>query len=157
MQARRFSLLSLLFWTAIAFTAAIPGMLFPPDGWYRRIVKPDWTPPDWLFGPVWTTLYLLLGISTYLVVRRFQHPDTPRALVLFFVQLMLNAAWTPLFFGAHRPDLALACIGLLWVTLVAVIVNYWRVRPVAGALQLPYLAWISFATALNAAIWQLNR
>lgn len=157
MHARRFSPLSLLFWTALSFMAAIPGVMFAPDGWYRRIAKPEWTPPDWLFGPVWTTLYLLLGVSTYLVARRSQHPDTPKALVLFFVQLLLNAAWSPLFFGAHRPDLALVCIGLLWAAIVAMIVVYWRIRPAAGALQLPYLAWVSFATALNAAIWHLNR
>ena len=157
MPPRRFSPLSLLFWLAVSYSAALPGLLFAPDGWYRRIDKPWWTPPDEVFGPVWMTLYALMGVSAYLVCRRDQHPLFAKALALFGVQLLLNAAYSPLFFGLHRPDFALVCIGLQWMTLVSLIAVLCRARLAAGLLQLPHFAWLSFAFALNLAIWYLNR
>lgn len=152
----RFSLVSLLFWLAISYAPGITGYYFQPDGWWRRIDKPSWTPPDALFGPVWLTLYFLIGVAVYRVARR-DGDATPRALTWFFVQLVLNALWTPLFFGLHRPDLALACIGLLWLAIVATIRSFARVDGTSSALLVPYLLWVSFAGALNAAIWWLNR
>lgn len=157
MTDRRFSPLSLLFWIGVSYAAALPGVFSMPDGWYREIDKPWWTPPDAVFGPVWTVLYTLMGVAAYLVTRRDQHPALPRALTLFFLQLALNAIWSPLFFLLHRPDLALVCIGLLWLTLVSMIRTFARIRRAAGLSQIPYLLWVSFATALNAAIWWLNR
>lgn len=154
---RRPSLLGLAFWIGVSYAAALPGMLFMPDGWYRRLEKPWWTPPDAVFGPVWTVLFTLMGVAMYMVSRRDQHPYAPRAYALFFVQLTLNMAWSPLFFGLRRPDLALVDIALLWLTLVAMIRTFHGIRPAAGLSQIPYLLWISFAAALNAAIWWLNR
>jgi benzodiazapine receptor len=152
----RFSLLQLLFWLAISFAPGLTGFAFQPDGWWRRIDKPSWTPPDELFGPVWLVLYFMIGVATYRVARR-DDAHTPAALTWFFGQLVLNALWTPLFFGLHRPDLALACIALLWIAILGTMRAYARVSPGSAALLAPYLAWVSFAAALNAAIWWLNR
>ena len=152
----RFSAVSLLFWLAVSFAPAITGYAFQPGEWYRHIIKPDWTPPGWLFGPVWLTLYFLIGVAIYRVARRSDHPAAPAAFTWFFIQLVLNALWTPLFFGLHRPDLALGCIVALWISIIATIRAFARVTPASAALLVPYLLWVSFATALNAAIWHLN-
>lgn len=157
MQDRRLSPLSLLFWVGVAYLPALSGHYFGPDSWYRRLTKPGWNPPDEVFSLVWMALYGLLGLSVYLVARRDRHPALPRALGLFFFQLLLNAAWAPLFFGLHRPDLALVCAGLQWLALVSMIRVFATIRPTAGLLQAPHLIWVSFAFALNAAIWHLNR
>ncbi|WP_272090980.1 TspO/MBR family protein [Nannocystis bainbridge] len=157
MQHRRFSPLSLLFWIGLAYVPATTGIFFGPDRWYHRLTKPDWTPPDAVFGPVWTALYASMGLSIYLVARKDKHPLVPWAIALFLLNLMLNAAWSPLFFGLHRPDLSLVCIGVQWFALVSMIRAFWRVRPAAGMLQVPHLLWLTFAFALNAAIWHLNR
>lgn len=153
----RFSLVSLLFWLAVAYSPGILGAAFGPDEWYRKIAKPAWTPPDWLFGPVWMTLYLLIGVATYRVARRGDHPAMPAALAWFFGQVVLNALWSPLFFGLHRPDLALVCVAGLWLTIVEMMRAYHRVRRGSALLLAPYLLWVSFAAALNGAIWYLNR
>lgn len=152
----RSSPIALLFWLAVSYAPALTGAAFPPDEWSRHLIKPTWNPPDWLFGPVWMTLYFLIGVAVYRVARR-DHPGTPVALTWFFGQLVLNALWTPLFFGLHRPDLALACIVVLWLAIVGTIRAFARVAPGSGALLAPYLLWVSFATALNGAIWWLNR
>jgi len=152
----RFSLPSLLFWLAISFAPGLTGIAFKPDAWYRRLIKPDWNPPAWVFAPTWTFLYILIGVAVYRVARR-DSPHTPAALSWFFVQLVLNALWTPLFFGLHRPDLALICVVALWFAIVGTMRAFTRVNAAAGALLAPYLLWVSFATALNAAIWHLNR
>jgi tryptophan-rich sensory protein len=122
--------------------------------WYPTIAKPAWTPPSWLFGPVWTILYAMMGVAAWLVWRRVGWSG---ALVWFAIQLALNATWSPVFFGLHRLGLALVNIGLLWLAILGTTIAFWRVAPVAGGLFVPYLAWVSFATALNFAIWQLNR
>ncbi len=153
----RNSVVSLLFWLAVSFAPGAAGYAFKPDGWYRRIVKPDWTPPDWLFGPAWMTLYTLIGIAVYRVARRSDHPAAPAALAWFFAQLVLNALWSPLFFGLHRPDLALIDIVALWLAILGTMRAFARVTPASAYLLVPYLLWVSYATALNAAIWQLNR
>ena len=153
----RFSPVSFLFWLAVSFAPGVTGYAFKPDAWYRKLVKPDWNPPDWVFAPAWLTLYTLIGIAVYRVARRSGHPAVPAALTWFFIQLVLNALWTPLFFGLHRPDLALICIVALWIAIVGTMRAFARVTPASAALLVPYLAWVSFATALNAAIWHLNR
>ncbi len=126
--------------------------------WYRRLAKPSWTPPDGVFGPVWTVLYLLMGLALVLVVRDREVPRGRRDLALgtFATQLALNLAWSIVFFGARRVRLALVEIAILWAAIVATIVAFGRIRPVAGALLLPYLAWSTFAAALNAAIVRRN-
>jgi translocator protein len=121
--------------------------------WYPALVKPSWTPPGWLFGPVWTVLYVMMGVAAWLV---WKVRDSGVALGIFAVQLALNMAWSFLFFGAKSPILGLVCIVLLWIAIVATILAFRRKSSVAAAMMLPYLAWVSFATTLNGAIVALN-
>ncbi len=126
-------------------------------GWYLHIQKPTFTPPNWLFGPVWTILYILMGVSLYMVwkqPRNIRHRKT--CLFLFGIQLVLNLFWSFLFFVGHSPVLALVDIGLLWIMVVVMIIAFIQVREAAGLLQIPYVLWVSFAAVLNFAIWQLN-
>jgi tryptophan-rich sensory protein len=126
-------------------------------GWYRSLEKPAWNPPDAVFGPVWTLLYLSMGIALLQVWRLDRRRGEVRlALVLFALQLALNAAWSLLFFGARRPDLALAEMIALHLAIVATLASFARLRPGAAALLVPYLAWVSFALALNVEIVRLN-
>lgn len=123
--------------------------------WYAQLQKPAFNPPNWLFGPVWTTLYVLMAFSIWRVWRS-QHEDALKTKVAFFLMLLLNAAWSPVFFALHRPDLSLWII-YFYVGALAVLVRYLhRQDPLAAYLQLPHLAWVLFATALNSAIVQLN-
>ena len=121
--------------------------------WYPTLAKPAWNPPGWGFEPVWTALYATMAVAAWLVWRRAGWGGT---LALFGMQLALNAAWAPLFFGLHRIDLALADIVLLWAAIVATTVAFWKVTPFAGWLFVLYLLWVTFATALNFALWRLN-
>lgn len=139
---------------ALVVAAALFGSQFMPGAWYAGLAKPAWTPPNWLFGPAWTTLYLLMALAAWKVWIAVRRVDG--ALLLYLVQLLLNALWSWLFFGLQRPDLALANIVVLWLLILATIVLFWRRDRLAGALMLPYLAWVGFATALNLAIWRLN-
>jgi tryptophan-rich sensory protein len=123
---------------------------------FDRLEKPPLTPPAAVFGPVWTTLYLLMGIAAWLVWREGLTKQAALALGLFVAQLALNFAWSLIFFGRQELGWALLEIAVLWLAIVATIVAFWQVRPLAGALLLPYLAWVSFAAYLNAAIWRLN-
>ena len=146
----------LLAWVLLPFTAAAMGAWFRPDGWFAALAKPEWNPPSWLFGPVWTALYLLMGVAAALVWRTGRGHARQRALAAFCVQLVVNALWTPVFFGLHSPGGALAVIVLLWLLIIVTLLQFWRVHRFAAALLVPYLAWVSFAMALNAAIWQMN-
>lgn len=139
----------------MAFVPAVIGSRFPSAGYFRRLRKPSWAPPPAAFGPVWTALYATAGIAAWLVARSGR--GSAGALSAWGVQLALNATWTPIFFGLRAPALALANIGLLWGALAGTIVAFWSRRRVAGALLLPYLGWVTFATALNYAIWRRNR
>ena len=122
-------------------------------GYYETLDRPSWSPPAGVFGPVWSVLYVSMATAAWLVAREgLERADVRLALGLFGAQLVLNAAWTPIFFGAQRPGLAAADIVALLVVLAATVVAFWRVRPAAGALMVPYLAWVAFATALNLAI-----
>lgn len=125
--------------------------------WYPALLKPSWNPPSWVFGPVWSTLYLLMAVSAWRVWRHSEHPERRRALAWYFGQLALNALWSCLFFGLRSPGLALAEILVLWAALAVVLVKFARIDRPAAALWLPYLAWVSFAGGLNGAIWWLNR
>jgi len=126
------------------------------DGWYGALRKPAFTPPGWLFGPVWTVLYACMGIAAWLVWRRRGFRGGAAALSLFAVQLALNAAWTPLFFGLRNPALALVDIAALWGAIVLTVVWFFPVSRPAGWLMVPYLAWTSFAAVLNFELWRLN-
>jgi tryptophan-rich sensory protein len=149
------SILGLAGWLALSFAAAAVGRRFEPGPWYAALAKPAWTPPSWVFPPVWAALYLLMGIAAWLIWRT-GGARSRRPLALFAVQLALNAAWSWLFFGEHRIGAALLDIVLLWVAIRMTASGFFRVRPAAGVLLLPYLAWVTFAAALNASIWRLN-
>jgi tryptophan-rich sensory protein len=149
--------LGFLAWLIVPFATAFVGSRFMPGAWYAALVRPTWSPPNAVVAPVWTLLDLLMGVSAWLVWRRAGFQGAGTALAVFGVQLVLNALWSYLFFGLHRPDLALVDIVLLWGAILAVVILFGRVDRVAGALQLPYLAWVTFATALNGAVWWLNR
>ncbi|HEU4763175.1 MAG TPA: TspO/MBR family protein [Gemmatimonadales bacterium] len=151
------SSLSLIGWLGLSLAAgAIGAAASKPGAWYAALSKPPWTPPSWLFAPVWTLLYIAMGVAAWLVWRERGAAPVGVAIGLFLAQLALNALWSWLFFAWHRLDLAAVEIVVLWVAIAATIVAFWRVRPAAGALLLPYLAWVSFATALTVAIWRRN-
>lgn len=144
---------------AVCFAAAGIGSMFTdPEigGWYARIVKPSWTPPNWVFGPVWSTLYLMMAVAAWLVWREEGFAGAKLPLSLFAVQLVLNTLWSIFFFGMHRIGLALADIALLWSAILLTMLAFWRVTPWAGLLMLPYLLWVSYASALNYSIWRMN-
>jgi translocator protein len=123
--------------------------------WYAGLIKPAFSPPSWVFGPVWTVLYTLIGISLFLVWQE-KGKEKKVALSIFFVHLFLNALWSILFFGLHSPSLAFFEILLLLATLLVVMRQFWRIRPLAAYLLIPYLLWVSFAAFLNFALWRLN-
>lgn len=133
--------------------AALLGAQFRPDGWYVALAKPAWTPPGWLFAPVWTALYCAIAVAGWLVWRA---EGFGRAVVIWIVALGLNAAWSWLFFGRHSIGGALVDIALLWTAIVGFIMAAWPQSRLAAGLFAPYLAWVSFAAALNFAIWRLN-
>lgn len=157
-QPRRYPALAAFL--AVTFAASAIGSWATIDNvrtWYPTIAKPSWTPPNWLFGPVWTLLYTLMAIAAWRVWRARQGAEARSVLNLYGSQLALNTLWSVLFFALHRPGLALIEISALWTLLVLAQVRFWRADRIAGILWAPYLAWVSFATALNAAIWWLNR
>lgn len=150
------SIAGLTGWLLISFSAGGIGSQFTPGAWYDALAKPAWTPPGAVFGPVWTVLYALMGVAAWLVWRRRGFAGAGPALAVFLAQLVLNALWSYLFFGAQRIDAALLDIAALWLLILVTAVLFWREDRRAGALLLPYLAWVGFAAALNFAIWRLN-
>jgi benzodiazapine receptor len=128
------------------------------SGWYRLLNKPAFNPPAWVFGPAWTVLYLLMGVALFLVWSKT--PRTPTAnlaLIFFAVQLALNVAWSYIFFGLRAPFPALIEIIILWFAILVTVIYFFKVSKAAGALMVPYLLWVTFATVLNGAIWLLNK
>lgn len=140
----------------LTFGAAYVGSRFPVDEWYSALAKPSWNPPNWLFGPVWSVLYLLMAISVWLVWRKEGLLGAIVPLIIFLLQLVLNAAWSWIFFGLHELGYAFVEIVALWVAIVVNIILFWRINPISGILLLPYLAWVTFASVLNYTIWRLN-
>ncbi|MBM3296886.1 MAG: tryptophan-rich sensory protein [Candidatus Aminicenantes bacterium] len=135
---------------SLATTPSIPN-------WYKSLAKPSFTPPSWVFGPAWITLYLMMGVALFLVWRKgLSAPGVKTALILFFVQLALNSLWSVLFFGLHQPFWAFVEIVVLWVFILLTLIAFWRISLPAGLLLVPYLLWVTFASALNFAIWRLN-
>jgi tryptophan-rich sensory protein len=143
-------------WLLVCSSAASMGALFMPGEWYLGLKKPAWNPPAWVFGPVWTTLYAMMAVAAWLVWQRGGFAAQRRSLLLFLVQLLLNAAWTPLFFGLHLPGIAFAELLMLWVAIAATLAVFLRSSRAAGLLLAPYLVWVSFASVLNFALWRLN-
>jgi translocator protein len=136
---------------AIGARATLPEI----PGWYAQLAKPSFTPPNWVFGPVWTTLYVLMAIAAWLVWRKGA-PARTRALAAWSVQLALNVAWSLLFFGAHRIELALFDVVLLLLAIAATVILFAPLSRAAAMLLLPYFVWVAYATALNFAVWRLN-
>jgi len=146
---------------AVTFTAPVIGSLFTRQAisdWYVHLNKPFFTPPGWLFGPVWTVLYLLMAVAVFVVWQKgFANPSVKIGLALYLVQLILNCLWTPLFFGLKMPLLAFCEIVVLWSVIVLTILSFFRISVAAGLLLVPYIVWTSFAAVLNFSLWILNR
>lgn len=151
-------LVGLVWWLLLSFAAGGLGAIASVDAaqFYDQLHQSDWTPPAWLFGPVWTLLYLLIGIAAWLVWRVHGWRGAGVALLLFVVQLAANALWTWLFFGWHQGALAFAEVVLLWLLIVATTLAFYRLHKPAAVLMLPYLAWVGFAAVLCLTLWQDN-
>jgi benzodiazapine receptor len=147
-------------WLGCVFLCLLPGavgVVVRPGAWYQDLAKPGLTPPAWIFPVAWTALYLTMGGALSLFLEAPGRSVARLPLALFAAQLLLNGLWSWLFFGLHRPGLALVEIGLLWLSILGSLIAFWRRRPAAGALLTPYLAWVGFAGYLNLELWRLNR
>lgn len=151
--------IGLIVWLIVCFAAAgLGSFATTPEisGWFQSIAKPRWNPPNWIFGPVWTTLYAMMAVAAWLIWKTDGWRDAKLPLTLFVVQLLLNIAWSWIFFNQHQPGLAFLEIMLLWIAIAATNFSFFRRSLVAGWLLVPYLAWVTFAAVLNFAIWQVN-
>lgn len=148
--------LGLIAWMALVFSASLTGAFVSTQGWYEELHKPSWNPPNWIFGPVWTALYIMMAVAAWRVWRLGGWPRQRGPLTLFMIQWALNALWTPLFFGLHLLGWAFVEILILWLFIMLSIRAFWRVDRIAGALLIPYVAWVSFAAYLNFTLWRLN-
>lgn len=126
------------------------------NSWYIHLNKPSFNPPNYLFGPVWTTLYTLMGISFFMVLQKTETPQRTAAIRIFWIQLALNFAWSFLFFQFHLLGLAFIEILMMWTCIILMIKNFYSINKTAAILQVPYLLWVSFASLLNASLWYLN-
>jgi tryptophan-rich sensory protein len=156
------NILKLLGCILISGSAGFIGAVFTARSvktWYVELAKPSFNPPGWLFGPVWMVLYIMMGVALYIVWERATHQKVgvTSAVGFFIVQLVLNAAWSVIFFGQRQVFFALVDISLLWVSILMTMILFWRISHAAGMLLVPYLLWVSFAALLNFSIWQLNR
>jgi benzodiazapine receptor len=143
----------------VCFTAAALGSIATStsvNSWYQQLVRPSWNPPDWIFGPVWTTLFAMMAVAAWLVWRQAGLRSAAWPLGVFVIQLALNTLWSVLFFGLRRPDLAAPEIVVLWLAIAATIGAFWRRSLPAALLLVPYLAWVTFASILNFTIVRLN-
>lgn len=159
-MASRREIAGLVGFLAACFAAGLAGSLVTGPAiseWYESLRKPSWNPPNWVFGPVWTALYAMMGVAAWRVWRKKGFSGARVALVLFFIQLALNAAWTFIFFGARSPGWAFAEIVLLWVMILETTLHFRRHDAAAGYAMLPYQLWVSFAAVLNFAIWMMNQ
>lgn len=150
----------LAFSLIICQLAGVLGSLFTIPAiptWYQTLNKPSFTPPNWIFSPVWISLFVLMGISLFLIWRRPDHPKFKLAIGVFLIQLILNIFWSIAFFGLKSPLLGLIDILLLWMAILLTILTFFKVSRWAGLLLIPYLLWVSFATLLNVFLWILNR
>jgi len=154
MKAREW--VGLAAWLGITFLAAAIGSQFEPGAWYAALDKPSWNPPNWVFAPVWTLLYLLMAVAAWLVWRGAGLAGAGLALGCYLVQLAMNAAWSWLFFGEHRIGVALVEIIVLWFAIALTALLFRRHNRLAALLLVPYLLWVSYASSLNFALWRLN-
>jgi len=144
----------------ICLTAGLIGAVFTIDSvqtWYKTIEKPSYSPPNWVFGPVWTILYVLMGVSAYLIwVKGLEKKEVRTALMFFALQLILNALWSILFFGMRNPFYGLIEIVFLWAAIAITIQKFYKISRTAAYLQIPYICWVSYAAFLNYGIWRMN-
>ncbi len=140
--------------------AGLVGSLFTVSAitnWYSFLEKPSFSPPNWIFGPVWVVLYILMGISIYLIWQKAdQNKKAKRAARLFWIHLFFNTAWSVVFFGFKNPGLAFINIIIIWILIVVLIIKFWQIKRWSSLLLIPYLFWVSFASVLNYFIWYLN-
>lgn len=147
------SLVSLAPFVVAMILVASTGAIFKPGVWYQSLAKPNWTPPDWAFPVVWSILYLFIAIAGWLI---WTKAGWSLAIAFWILQLLLNGAWSWLFFGLRRMDLAFADVALLWLSVAIFIVIAWPISTTAALLFLPYLVWVSIAAALNLTVWRMN-
>jgi translocator protein len=141
----------------IAVVVGVAGGLLTETGpWYRALKVPAWKPPDWAFGPVWTTIFTLCIVAASLVWRDGDANQRQTMVILFAINIVLNILWSALFFWGRRPDLALYEVAFLWLSILALVIAFWPVNRLAGLMLLPYLAWVSVASLLNLSIVRLN-
>jgi len=153
-------MISLIIFIIFSFSAAALGFVFTNrtvKTWYQTIKKPSWNPPSKVFAPVWTILYIMMAVAGWMVWERLPHKTFSWPMILFFIQLVLNALWSGIFFALRSPSWALLEIILLWAFIVLTMFSFWTVYWIAGILFLPYFLWVSFASFLNFTIWRLNR
>ena len=155
-----FRLAGLVFWVGICFLVAWTGALvspgIAPSDWYDALNKPAWNPPDWVFGPVWTALYTMMGVAAWLVWDKFGFLAARAALAVFLIQLVLNGLWSRIFFGMQEPGWAFLQIILLLAAIIITAILFFRKRTMAGWLMVPYMIWVGYASTLNGAIWLMN-
>lgn len=157
LASRTTNLWRLVLWIALCLGGGmLLGIVFRPDAWFRALERPAFAPPDWVFAPVWSTLYVLMGVAMWRVERFHRLREIRPARRAFLAQLALNFAWTPVFFGMHAIHLALGIIVVLWMAIGATIALFHRIDRPAAYLLLPYWAWVTFATALNGGYSFLN-
>jgi len=150
------SIAGLIVWLLISFIPAWVGAMFTPGEWYVQLQKPSWTPPGYVFGPVWTLLYAMMGVAAWAIWRKSGIARAIAPLTIFVVQLILNGLWSWVFFGLQNPGLAFVNIVALWLMILATTITFWRHSVRAAVLLLPYLVWVTFASVLNFEIWNLN-
>jgi len=149
----------LIFFLAITFLAAFIGNFFTMPNiqtWYATLNKPSFSPPNWLFGPVWTILFILMAIAAFLVFQTKDNSKRKTALTFYFIQLVFNSFWSILFFGLHSPKFAFFEIIILWILILITLIKFLKIKKIAGLLLVPYLLWVSFASILNLFIWLIN-
>lgn len=144
-------------WILLSMLAGVSGGVARPDAWYDGIRKPRWNPPNWVFAPAWTVLYVTMGVAAWMVWSRREEAAVGLALGLFVVQLLFNSAWSWIFFRFRRMDLAFYELVVMWLLVLATLLAFWSIRPAAGQLLVPYLLWVTFAGYLNLTLWRLNR
>lgn len=138
---------------AACLGAGVTGGLFPPGPWYRKLTKPSWTPPDWVFPVTWMVLYVCMAAAA---ARVASLPGNGMALAFWAMQIAFNGLWTPVFFGLRKIRLGMAVVGMLWLSVASAMIALWQVDLIAGLLFVPYLIWVTIAATLNAAVWRLN-
>jgi len=155
-NSRTTHILKLLVTLALTFAVAGAASQFMPGDWYQNLTKPSWTPPNWVFGPVWTVLYAAMAVAAWLVWRHRSLRQVARPMALFAVQLLLNGLWSYIFFGRQMIGMAFIDIIALWLLIILTMIVFWRHHTIAGVLFVPYVLWVTYAATLNFQFMRLN-